>query len=47
VEKKTEACPAYEKMLKAARPDGMIGNLTLIKQRPPSEKNDRDFSQIA
>ena len=35
---KIEARPAYKRMLSAARPDGMIGNLPPIKQRPPSER---------
>ncbi|WP_159437116.1 glutathione S-transferase family protein [Parasphingorhabdus marina] len=36
--KKIENRPAYQRMLAAARPDGMIGNLPPIKQRPPSER---------
>lgn len=36
--KKIQARPAYAKMLEVARPDGMIGNLPAIKQRPPSER---------
>lgn len=36
---KAEARPAYQRMLAAARPDGMIGNLPVIQQRPPSERN--------
>jgi glutathione S-transferase len=28
--------PAYKRMLKKARPDGMIGNLPKIQKRPPS-----------
>ncbi len=36
--KKIQARPAYKKMLEVARPDGMIGNLPAIKQRPPSER---------
>lgn len=35
---KIESRPAYQRMLVAARPDGMIGNLPPIKQRPPSER---------
>lgn len=30
--------PAYKRMLAAARPDGMIGNLPPVTQRPPSER---------
>lgn len=30
--------PAYQRMLAVARPDGMIGNLPPIGQRPPSER---------
>jgi glutathione S-transferase len=33
---KTMARPAYQRMLKKARPDGMIGNLPKIQKRPPS-----------
>lgn len=33
-----EARPAYKRMLAAARPDGMIGSLPPITQRPPSER---------
>jgi len=33
---KIEARPAYQRMLKKARPDGMIGNLPKIQKRPPS-----------
>lgn len=36
--KKIESRPAYKRMLAAARPDGMIGNLPPISQRPPSER---------
>lgn len=36
--KKIESRPAYQRMLKKARPDGMIGNLPKIQQRPPSGK---------
>lgn len=36
---KIEARPAYQRMLAAARPDGMIGNLPPVPQRPPSERN--------
>ncbi len=36
---KIEARPAYQRMLAAARPDGMIGNLPRVPQRPPSERN--------
>lgn len=36
--KKIATRPAYKKMLEVARPDGMIGNLPAIKQRPPSER---------
>jgi glutathione S-transferase len=35
---KVTARPAYQRMLAAARPDGMIGNLTPITQRPPSQR---------
>lgn len=35
---KITARPAYQRMLAAARPDGMIGNLPPISQRPPSER---------
>lgn len=35
---KIAARPAYKRMLAAARPDGMIGNLPPIDQRPPSER---------
>jgi glutathione S-transferase len=35
---KIAARPAYRKMLAVARPDGMIGNLPPISQRPPSER---------
>jgi glutathione S-transferase len=35
---KVTARPAYKRMLAAARPDGMIGNLFPISQRPPSER---------
>lgn len=33
---KTTARPAYQRMLEKARPDGMIGNLPRVQQRPPS-----------
>lgn len=33
---KIESRPAYKRMLKKARPDGMIGNLPKIQKRPPS-----------
>lgn len=33
-----EARPAYKRMLAKARPDGMIGNLPPISQRPPSHR---------
>lgn len=33
---KTENRPAYKRMLEKARPDGMIGNLPQVQQRPPS-----------
>lgn len=33
---KTVARPGYQRMLAAARPDGMIGNLPKVQQRPPS-----------
>lgn len=36
---KVQARPAYQRMLAAARPDGMIGNLPPVTQRPPSERN--------
>jgi len=32
------ARPAYQRMLAAARPDGIIGNLPPVSQRPPSER---------
>ncbi|WP_108809896.1 glutathione binding-like protein [Sphingorhabdus sp. Alg231-15] len=35
---KIRARPAYKRMLAAARPDGMIGNLPPVSQRPPSER---------
>ncbi|MEO9601091.1 glutathione S-transferase [Parasphingorhabdus sp.] len=35
---KMQSRPAYQRMLAAARPDGMIGNLPPISQRPPSER---------
>lgn len=34
------ARPAYQRMLKKARPDGMIGNLPKVKQRPPAGPRD-------
>jgi len=34
--KKAEARPAYQRMLKAARPDGMIGNLPRLPKHAPS-----------
>ena len=33
---KTEARPAYKRMLAKARPDGIPGNLPAVRQRPPS-----------
>ena len=33
---KVEARPAYQRMLKAARPDGMIGNLPKLERHAPS-----------
>lgn len=33
---KVEARPAYLRMLAKARPDGIIGNLPTVRQRPPS-----------
>lgn len=33
---KVMARPAYQRMLEKARPDGMIGNLPAVRQRPPS-----------
>jgi glutathione S-transferase len=33
---KTEARPAYQRMLKAARPDGMIGNLPVLPKHAPA-----------
>lgn len=33
---KIEARPAYLRMLAKARPDGIIGNLPAVRQRPPS-----------
>ena len=35
---KIEAHPVYQRMLAAARPDGMIGRLPPVSQRPPSER---------
>lgn len=35
---RVEARPAFQRMLAAARPDGMIGNLPPIEQRPPSDR---------
>ncbi len=34
--RKIDARPAYQRMLQAARPDGMIGNLPKLKQHAPS-----------
>lgn len=34
--KRAEARPAYQRMLKAARPDGMIGNLPRLPKHAPS-----------
>ena len=36
--KRMEARPAYQRMLAAARPDGIPGNLTPVKRHPPSER---------
>ena len=36
-----ESRPAYQRMLAAARPDGMIGRLPPISVRPPSERGAR------
>ncbi len=36
---RVEARPAYQRMLAAARPDGIPGNLPPVRQRPPSERN--------
>lgn len=36
---RAEARPAYQRMLEAARPDGVPGMLTPVPQRPPSERN--------
>jgi glutathione S-transferase len=33
---RAEARPAYKRMLAKARPDGMIGSLPKIEQRPPA-----------
>ena len=33
-----EARPAYQRMLEAARPDGMIGMLPAVEVRPPSKR---------
>lgn len=33
---KAEARPAYQRMLAKARPDGIPGNLPVVRQRPPS-----------
>ncbi|MFT5014813.1 MAG: glutathione S-transferase [Patiriisocius sp.] len=38
--KKAAARPGYQRMLKKARPDGMIGNLPKIQKRPPSGPRD-------
>lgn len=35
---KVQSRPAYQRMLSAARPDGMIGNLPPVEVRPPSER---------
>lgn len=35
---RVRARPAYQRMLAAARPDGMIGRLPPVSQRPPSER---------
>ena len=35
---KATARPAYQRMLKAARPDGMIGNLPKLPKHAPSER---------
>ena len=35
---RVEARPAYQRMLAAARPDGIPGNLPPVKVRPPSER---------
>ena len=35
---RVEARPAYQRMLAAARPDGIPGNLTPVKRHPPSER---------
>lgn len=35
---KVETRPAYQRMLAAARPDGMIGRLPPVSVRPPSER---------
>ena len=36
---RVEARPAYKRMLAAARPDGIPGNLPPVPKRPPSERN--------
>ncbi|MAP94446.1 MAG: hypothetical protein CMK07_05790 [Ponticaulis sp.] len=36
---RVEARPAYKRMLEAARPDGIPGNLTPVSRHPPSERN--------
>lgn len=36
---RVESRPAYKRMLDAARPDGIPGNLTPVPKRPPSERN--------
>lgn len=33
---KTEARPAYQRMLAKARPDGMIGNLPVLPKHAPA-----------
>lgn len=38
---KIQSRPAYQRMLEAARPDGMIGRLPPVSVRPPSERGAR------
>ena len=38
---KVQERPAYQRMLAAARPDGIIGNLPPVSVRPPSERPSR------
>ncbi|MEM7327317.1 MAG: glutathione S-transferase [Pseudomonadota bacterium] len=40
-QEKVQSRPAYQRMLTAARPDGMIGRLPPVSVRPPSERGSR------